>query len=56
MRSLSGLIENHLETPIEAHHEKDQLSPKVKKIAGIIRLPIGFDEEKAISAYFQNKH
>jgi len=55
-RSLSELVENHLETLIEAHYENDRLSPKLRKIAGVIKLPVGFDEEKTISAYFQNKH
>ena len=55
-RSLSELIENYLETLTETHLEKDKLSPKLKKIAGVVKLPDDFDEKKELNAYFQNKH
>lgn len=55
-RSLSELIENYLDTLTEEHSSKDQLSPKLKKIAGVVKLPADFDEEKELKAYFENKH
>jgi hypothetical protein len=55
-RSLSELIENYLETLTETHHGKDKLSPKLKKIAGVVKLPADFDEKKELNAYFENKH
>lgn len=55
-RSLSELIENYLETLTETHHEKDKLSPKLKKIAGVVKLPADFDEKRELNAYFENKH
>jgi hypothetical protein len=55
-RSLSELIENYLGTLIEEHRDKEMLSPKLKKIAGAVRLPEGFDEKEELNAYYQNKH
>lgn len=55
-RSLSELVENYLETLTEEGNDEEQLSPKLKKIAGIVKLPGDFDEEKELSAYFENKH
>jgi hypothetical protein len=36
-RSLSELVENYLETLIEKNTGKDQLSPRLKRIAGIVK-------------------
>ncbi len=55
-RSLSELIENYLETLIEENPKKEQLSPKLKKIVGVVKLPDDFDEKKELTAYFENKH
>ena len=44
-RSLSRLIENYLETLTKENTNKSDLSPKLKKIAGIVKLPKGFDEK-----------
>ncbi|MDB5130438.1 MAG: hypothetical protein JWR02_187 [Mucilaginibacter sp.] len=55
-RSLSQLIENYLETITEETNDERQLSPKLKKIAGIVKLPGDFDEKKELRAYFENKH
>ena len=55
-RSLSEIIENYLETLTEEHVDKELLSPKLKKLAGIVKLPADFDEKKELSAYFENKH
>jgi hypothetical protein len=55
-RSLSELIENYLETLTEENKNKEQLSPRLKKIAGVVKLPKDFDEKKELNAYFENKH
>jgi hypothetical protein len=44
-RSLSKLIENYLETLTEENINKSALSPKLQKIAGIVKLPEDFDEK-----------
>jgi formiminotetrahydrofolate cyclodeaminase len=54
-RSLSELIENYLETIIQANHEQ-AISPKLKKIVGAVKLPKNFDEKKELRAYLENKH
>ena len=55
-RSLSQLIENYLETLTGEDKDAVQLSPKLKKIAGAVKLPADFDEKAELSAYFENKH
>jgi 2,3-bisphosphoglycerate-independent phosphoglycerate mutase len=55
-RSLSELIESYLETLTEEPTNKNRLSPKLKKIAGAVKLPADFDEKRELNAYFENKH
>ena len=55
-RSLSELIETYLETLTEENQETQQISPKLKKLAGTIKLPADFDEKKELRAYFESKH
>ena len=55
-RSLSELIETYLETLTEETQETQQISPKLKKLVGSIKLPADFNEKKELSAYFENKH
>ena len=55
-RSLSELIENYLETLTEENRDNVQPSSKLKKIAGIIKLPDDFDEKAALGAYLENRH
>lgn len=47
-RSLSELIENYLETLTEEHKDEQEISPKLKKLAGSIKLPHDFDEKSAL--------
>jgi formiminotetrahydrofolate cyclodeaminase len=54
-RSLSELIENYLET-ITQENDQDNLSPKLKKIVGAVKLPKNFDEKKELRSYLENKH
>ncbi|HEY4327970.1 MAG TPA: DUF6364 family protein [Mucilaginibacter sp.] len=55
-RSLSELIENYLETLTEDNKNDDQISPKLRRIVGAVKLPADFDEDTALKAYFENKH
>ena len=55
-RSLSELIENYLETLTESNKDQTDLSPTLKKIVGIVKLPADFDEKAALSSYLENKH
>lgn len=54
-RSLSELVENYLLTLTE-DTKAEEMSPKLKKIAGAVKLPKNFDEEKELRAYFDKKH
>jgi len=55
-RSLSELIETYLEALTETSPENQQISPKLKKLAGSVKLPVDFDEKKELAAYFESKH
>lgn len=54
-RSLSELIENYLET-ITQETDNKELSPKLKKIIGAVKLPKSFDEEKELRSFLEKKH
>lgn len=54
-RSLSELVESYLESIIQEDNE-GQLSPKLKKIVGAVKLPKNFDEKKELRAYLEKKH
>jgi hypothetical protein len=55
-RSLSELIESYLETLIQDNRGKEELSPRLKKIVGSVKLPKGFDEKKELQNYLEKKH
>ena len=46
-RSLSELIVDYLEELPAEHAYNIQLSPKLQRIAGIVKLPVDFNEEKS---------
>lgn len=55
-RSLSDLIEKYLESiTCDEKNDKD-ISPKLKKIVGAVKLPKNFDEEKELRTYLEKKH
>jgi hypothetical protein len=54
-RSLSELIENYLENITEENNNSD-LSPKLKKLVGSVKLPADFDEEKELLSAIEKKH
>jgi hypothetical protein len=56
-RSLSELIENYLKTLTEDHQGgTQQISPKLKKLVGAVKLPADFDEKKELPSYFERKY
>lgn len=54
-RSLSEIIENYLDTVTKEESTMD-LSPKLKKIVGVVNLPHDFDEKKVSRAELEKKH
>lgn len=55
-RSLSQIIENYLEMITEQEFDHNKLSPKLKSLVGIVKLPDDFDEKKELEDYFRDKH
>jgi hypothetical protein len=55
-RSLSEIVENYLQTLAQDKVEHEKLSPKLSKLAGIVKLPPNFDEKAELMAYFEKKH
>jgi len=43
-RSLPELVQNHLEALVEMDIDRSTLSPKLRRIAGIVKLPPDFNE------------
>lgn len=54
-RSLSEIIENYLET-ITQDTAYNDLSPKLKKIVGVVNLPKDFDEKETLRSVLEKKH
>ncbi len=54
-RSLSEIIEGYLET-LTGDDGKEKLSPRLKKLAGSVKLPKNFDERKEKEEYLRKKH
>ncbi len=55
-RSLSELIEKYLESITNDEKNDTQISPKLRKIVGSVKLPKNFDEEKELRTYLEKKH
>lgn len=55
-RSLSELIETYLKTLTAKTSNEDDLSPRVKKLIGTIKLPKDFDYKKALSEELTKKY
>jgi hypothetical protein len=53
-RSLSELIESYLENITQEDHDTD-LSPRLKKLVGLVQLPEDFNEEELRSG-LERKH
>jgi hypothetical protein len=55
-RSLSELIESYLESLVLEQAATKQISPRLKKLVGRVKLPKNFDEKKALRSYLEKKH
>ena len=54
-RSLSEMVQKYLESLVE-ESDKSELSPKIKKLAGSLKLPENFDDDKALDDYYKEKY
>jgi hypothetical protein len=55
-RSLSQIIEGYLAKITNEKDNNEDISPKLKKIVGAVKLPKDFDEKKELRKYFEKKH
>jgi hypothetical protein len=54
-KSISELVEQYLDE-LTTHTNTSNLSPRLQKLVGAIKLPEDFDEEKELRNYMENKH
>ena len=54
-RSLSEMVQKYLESLVE-ESDKSELSPKIRKLAGSLKLPENFDYDKALDDYYKEKY
>jgi hypothetical protein len=55
-KSLSELIENYLKTLTSNKIDEKDISPKVKELIGVIKLPKDFDYKKAMAVELYKKY
>ena len=55
-RSLSGLIENYLKALASEDSLASEMTPRVRRLRGSIKLPANFDYKKAIGESISKKH
>lgn len=54
--SLSHLVENYLKSLSANEPAKNELSPKVKSLMGVIELPVHFDYKEELRSAITKKH
>ena len=54
--SLSRLVENYIERLASDEKEENEITPLVKSLSGIVRLPEGFNFKKGYSAFLAKKY
>jgi hypothetical protein len=55
-RSLSGLIENYLKALASEDSLTSEMTPRVRRLRGSIKLPANFDYKKVIGESISKKH
>jgi hypothetical protein len=55
-RSLSDLVENYLKTLATKDSSSEELSPRVKRLVGAVKLPKDFSYKQALQEGIQKKH
>ncbi len=54
--SLSKLIENYLQRITDESKESEKITPLVKSLSGIMKLPEDFDHKKSYTDYLTTKY
>ncbi|MCH5600417.1 DUF6364 family protein [Niabella ginsengisoli] len=55
-RSLSEMVEKYLERVTDQRLPDEDISPRLKKIAGSLPLPEEFDDKQALDDYYSKKY
>jgi hypothetical protein len=55
-RSLSDLVENYLEDLTRGSNITENVSSRLMKIVGSVKLPEDFNEKTELDSYLRNKH
>lgn len=55
-RTLSELIEIYLKTLVQKNDNQEDISPKIKKLRGAIKVPKNFNYEKELENALNNKY
>lgn len=55
-KSLSSVVENYLKSLSAKQSYSDDISPRVKKLMGVIKLPGDFDYKKALGGSLAKKY
>jgi hypothetical protein len=55
-RSLSDIIENYLKTLVQNNNDKNDISPTVKKLIGVVKVPKNFDYKKELEWAIDDKY
>ena len=55
-RSLSGLVENYLRSLASKENKNDDISPRVRRLTGSIKLPKNFDYKKTLEQELLKKY
>jgi len=54
--SLSGIVENYLKSITAQEEQKSSISPRVRKMMGVIKLPEDFDYKKELGSAIAKKY
>jgi Family of unknown function (DUF6364) len=55
-KSLSSVVENYLKSLSEKQFNADEISPRVRKMMGVIKLPEDFDYKKELGNALTKKY
>ena len=55
-RSLSEIIEKYLEEIVRMEQKEKEISPKLKKIVGAVKLPKNFNEKNELRELLEKKY
>ena len=55
-KSLSGIVENYLKSITDQEKKQTELSPRVTRLMGVIKLPDDFDYKKEIGSALMKKY